>query len=66
MGRCCTAQGAQLEGRDGGHGRDGQGGDVCIHIADSHGCTADTNIKKQLSSDFKRKGNFITLKLPDY
>ena len=29
----------------------GQGGDECIHIADSHGCTAETNIKKQLSSD---------------
>ena len=34
-----------LEGWDEGGGREAQeGGDMCIHISDSHCCTAETNI----------------------
>ena len=51
MGTCCIAQGAHsvfcddLEGWDGGGGgRETQeGGDICIQIADSRHCTAETN-----------------------
>ena len=44
-----------LDGWDGGGGREVQeGGDVCIHIADSLCCTAETNtIVKQLYSNKK-------------
>jgi len=28
-----------------------EGGDVCLHIADSHSCTAETNIIKQIYSN---------------
>ena len=50
MGSCCIAQGAQLgarddlEGWDGGTGREAHGGgEVCIHMADSSCCSAETN-----------------------
>ena len=50
VGSCCIAQGAQLgarddlEGRDGGTGREAHGGgEVCIHMADSSCCSAETN-----------------------
>ena len=55
MGTCCVAQGAvslvlcdDLDGWDGGGGRGREvqeGGDICIHIADSLRCTAETNTK---------------------
>ena len=31
-----------------------EGGDVCFHIADSHCCTAETNIIKQIYSNLKK------------
>ena len=48
MGSCCGAQGAQLcddlEGWGGGCGMEEQeGGDMCILMADSCCCTAETN-----------------------
>ena len=51
MGTCCIAQGAQLglcgdlDGWDGEVGRREfqEGGDICINIADSLRCTAETN-----------------------
>ena len=45
MGTCCIAQGAQLydelDGCDVGKAQDGR--DICIHVADSLHCTAETN-----------------------
>ena len=32
-----------LEGWDGVEGKAQEGGDTCLHIADSHSCTAETN-----------------------
>ena len=57
-GRCCTAQGAQpaARRRPGGMGRGSEpqgGGDWCIHMAGSRGCTAETNIIKQLHPNNK-------------
>ena len=48
MGTYCIAQGAQLCDdlgvEDAGVGRDSpEGGDICIHIADTFPCTAETN-----------------------
>ena len=50
MGSCCIAQGDQLgalwgpRGMDREGGREAQeGGDICIHIADSLCCTVETN-----------------------
>ena len=47
MGSCYIAQGAQLGALwwpGGWAGREAQeGGDECIHMADSHCCTAETN-----------------------
>ena len=50
MGGSCIAQRAQvgaLSSRGVGWGRGGreaqEGGDICIHIADSYCCTAETN-----------------------
>ena len=44
-----------LEERDGGGGVQ-EGGDICIHIADSLCCTEETNnMVKQLYSNLKKK-----------
>ena len=48
MESCCIAQKAQLSARDDLEEEEGareaqEGGDICIHIADSHCCTAGTN-----------------------
>ena len=50
-----------LEGWNGGDERDVQeGGHICIHIADSRCCAADTNnIIKQLYSNLKIKNIFF-------
>lgn len=46
-----------LEGWEGVNGRElREGGDVCLHIADPHGWTAETNNgAKQLYSSFKKQ-----------
>ena len=39
-----------VEGWDGGHGKEAsEGGDICVHMADSLPCTAETHVTVQSS-----------------